>query len=210
MSATRIKICGITRLGDAEVAVAAGADAIGLVFYAPSPRAVDLQVAQEIAQSVPAFVTVVGLFVDASAETVEQTLASVPLDLLQFHGAETQAFCSQFKRPWIKALRMKSGIDLAQLSANYAQARGILLDTWKEGVPGGTGTVFDWSLASGQLPAPIILAGGLTPENVRTAIDTVKPFAVDVSGGVESAPGIKDAQKIERFISAVRGADERL
>lgn len=205
MSVVRSKICGITRVEDALAAVAAGADAIGLVFYARSPRAVTVEQARQIVAALPPFVTTVGLFVDIERAELQQILADVPLDLLQFHGDESLAQCEGHGRPYIKALRVKPGDDLVALMAQYPSASGILLDTYVEGVPGGTGLAFDWSLVPQALPKPVILAGGLTPENVAAAIAAVKPYAVDVSGGVEASKGIKDADKVRAFIREVRG-----
>ena len=203
MSVVRSKICGITRIEDALIAAEAGADAIGLVFYAKSPRAVSIQQARDIVAALPAFVTTVGLFVNASREELNDVLAGVALDLLQFHGYETPAECESYQRPYIKALRVKPGDDIAQLAAPYAKARGILLDTYMPGIPGGTGAAFDWSLVPRDLPQPVILAGGLSADNVQAAIEKVRPYAVDVSGGVEADKGIKDAAKIRAFMQAV-------
>lgn len=203
MSVVRSKICGITRIEDALIAAEAGADAIGLVFYAKSPRAVSIQQARDIVAALPAFVTTVGLFVNASREELSDVLAGVALDLLQFHGDETPAECECYQRPYIKALRVKPGDDIAQLAAPYAKARGILLDTYVPGIPGGTGAAFDWSLVPRDLPQPVILAGGLSAGNVQAAIEQVRPYAVDVSGGVEADKGIKDAAKIRAFMQAV-------
>lgn len=205
MTAVRIKICGITRVDDALAAVAAGADAIGLVFYARSPRAVSIEQARAIVAALPPFVTSVGLFVDMGRAELESVLARVPLDLLQFHGDEPPERCEGFKRPYIKALRVKAGDDIAAEVNRYASAQGVLLDTYVEGVPGGTGEAFDWSLVPQGLSKPLILAGGLHPDNVATAVAQVRPYAVDVSGGVEASKGIKDAQKIDAFIRAARG-----
>lgn len=204
MPVVRSKICGITRIEDALAAVEAGADAIGLVFYAKSPRAVSVQQARTIIAALPPFVTTVGLFVDASRCELGEILDAVPLDLLQFHGDETPAACDGFHRPYIKALRVKPGDDIAAQVALYKNASGVLLDTYVPGIPGGTGEAFDWSLVPAQLSKPVILAGGLTVENVAQAITQVRPYAVDVSGGVESAKGIKDASKINAFMQAVR------
>jgi len=204
LSAVRSKICGITRIEDALVAAEAGADAIGLVFYAKSPRAVTIQQARAIIAALPPFVTTVGLFVDASRCELNEILEAVPLDLLQFHGDEAPAACDGYHRPYIKALRVKRGDDIAAQVAQYSKASGILLDTYVAGVPGGTGAAFDWSLVPQDLPKPVILAGGLTPQNVRAAIQQVRPYAVDVSGGVEASKGIKDAEKIRAFISEVQ------
>lgn len=189
------------------MAAASGADAIGLVFYAGSPRAVGLEQAAEIAAAVPPFVTVVALFVDEPVELVERTLQRVPVDLIQFHGEETPAFCRQFARPWVKALRVRPGLDIRSACEQYGGARGVLLDSWQQGVPGGTGRTFDWALAPHDLPLPVVLAGGLNAGNVGAAIARLRPAAVDVSGGVESAPGIKDRTKIARFVAAVRAVD---
>lgn len=204
MGAVRSKICGITRPEDAIVAAQAGADAIGLVFYAPSPRAVNVQQAREIIRALPPFVTVVGLFVNASACEINETLDSVPLDLLQFHGDESPEQCSGYHRPYIKALRVRPGDNLEAACERYSSASGLLLDAFVEGVPGGTGLAFDWNLVPAALPKPIILAGGLTPENVSEAIERVRPFGVDVSGGVELSKGIKDAHRVQAFVKAVR------
>lgn len=206
MSVVRSKICGITRLEDARVAVAAGADAIGFVFYAKSPRAVTIEQAQAIIAQLPPFVTTVGLFVDMPREQLSQLLQQVPLDLLQFHGDETPAQCEGFARPYIKALRVQPGDDIASQVAAYTSASGVLLDTFVSGVPGGTGQAFDWSLVPQGLEMPIILAGGLTPDNVEAAIRQVRPYAVDVSGGVEASKGIKDSSKVQAFVHAVRSA----
>jgi len=206
LSVVRSKICGITRIEDALVAVEAGADAIGLVFYAKSPRAVSIVQARAIIAALPAFVTTVGLFVNASRCELNETLDALSLDLLQFHGDELASECESYQRPYIKALRVKPGDDIARLAAPYAGARGILLDTYVPGVPGGTGAAFDWRLVPETLPQPVILAGGLTVENVCAAIEQVRPYAVDVSGGVELSKGIKDAAKVRAFLQAVRHA----
>jgi phosphoribosylanthranilate isomerase len=203
---TRIKICGITRPEEARVAVDSGADAIGLVFYGKSPRCVDAERAAQIVAVVPPFVTVVALFVDELAANIARILDRVPVDMIQFHGEEQASFCRRFGRPWIKALRVRDGLDLAQSCHAYEGARGILLDNWEAGVPGGTGKSFDWGLAESALPLPVVLAGGLNEENVRAAMARIGPAAVDVSGGVEQSPGIKDAGKVKRFVAAVRAA----
>lgn len=205
MTSVRVKICGITRVEDALAAAAVGADAIGLVFYAKSPRAVSAEQAQAIVAALPPFVTTVGLFVDIERAELQRILASVPLDLLQFHGDESAEQCEGFNRPYIKALRVKAGDDIAAQVDRYPGAKGILLDTYVEGVPGGTGEAFDWSLVPEGLNKPVILAGGLHPDNVALAVAQVRPYAVDVSGGVEASKGIKDAQKIGAFIRAARG-----
>jgi len=206
MSNVRSKICGITRIEDALAAAEAGADAIGFVFYAKSPRAVDVRQARAIIAELPPFVTTVGLFVNASRCELNEILEVVPLDLLQFHGDETPQDCEGYHRPWIKALRVRPGDDLEAACQLYAGARGILLDTYVAGVPGGTGEAFDWSLVPAHLSKPIILAGGLSADNVGQAIAQVRPYAVDVSGGVEQAKGIKDAAKIDAFMQAVKQA----
>ncbi|UZT80980.1 phosphoribosylanthranilate isomerase [Ectopseudomonas chengduensis] len=206
MTVVRSKICGITRIEDALAAVEAGADAIGLVFYGKSPRAVSIEQAAAIVQALPPFVTSVGLFVDMPRDQLQQLLQRLPLDLLQFHGDESPADCEGHGRPYIKALRVRPGEDVAAAMAPYAGARGILLDTFVEGVPGGTGASFDWSLVPENAAKPIILAGGLDAGNVATAIRQVRPYAVDVSGGVEASKGIKDAGKIRAFVRAVRDA----
>jgi len=205
--ATAVKICGITRPEDALAAARAGAHAIGLVFYAKSPRHVTPARAAEIIRVLPPFVTTVGLFVDATAEEVRAALAEAPVGLLQFHGDETPEFCRQFKRPYVKAVRVKAGVDLLQYAQDYHDAKALLLDAYVEGLHGGSGAAFDWSLIPRGLPLPVILSGGLTPENVTEAVRRVRPSAVDVSSGVESAKGIKDAQKIAAFIKGVRNAD---
>lgn len=206
MSVVRSKICGITRVEDALLAAEAGADAIGLVFYAKSPRAVDVRRAREIVAALPPFVTTVGLFVDMPRGELNGILEAVPLDLLQFHGDETPADCAGYHRPYIKALRVRPGEDIAARCAGYPQAAGILLDTFVPGVPGGTGEAFDWSLVPESPGCPIVLAGGLTPDNVAAAICQVRPWAVDVSGGVEAGKGIKDAARVRAFLAAVRAA----
>jgi phosphoribosylanthranilate isomerase len=206
VTVVRSKICGITRIEDALAAVEAGADAIGLVFYGKSPRAVSIEQAAAILQALPPFVTSVGLFVDMPRDELQQLLQRLPLDLLQFHGDESPADCEGHGRPYIKALRVRPGEDVAAAMAPYAGARGILLDTFVEGVPGGTGASFDWSLVPENAAKPIILAGGLDAGNVATAIRQVRPYAVDVSGGVEASKGIKDAGKIRAFVRAVRDA----
>ncbi|MFN9527394.1 MAG: phosphoribosylanthranilate isomerase [Pseudomonadaceae bacterium] len=206
VTVVRSKICGITRIEDALAAVEAGADAIGLVFYGKSPRAVSIEQAAAILQALPPFVTSVGLFVDMPRDELQQLLQRLPLDLLQFHGDESPADCEGHGRPYIKALRIRPGEDVAAAMAPYAGAQGILLDTFVEGVPGGTGASFDWSLVPEDAAKPIILAGGLDAGNVATAIRQVRPHAVDVSGGVEASKGIKDAGKIRAFVRAVRDA----
>ena len=207
---TRIKICGITRAEDALAAARSGADAIGLVFYQRSPRRVSVAQAEQLAEALPPFVSLVGLFVNAEAAFVRKVLASVPLDLLQFHGDETPEYCAQFDRPYLKAIRVKAGVDLLQCASDFRSAKGLLLDAHVEGIPGGTGTAFDWTLIPKQLPSPVILSGGLDAENVATAIKQVRPYAVDVSSGVEAGKGIKDAAKVAAFINEVKQIDLQL
>lgn len=201
---TRIKICGINHRDDALKAVEFGADAIGIIFVEKSPRYTSLTEARVIAESMPPFVTVVGLFMDSSAKEVKDALKVVPLNLLQFHGDESPEYCDQFGMPYIKVLRMRENVNVVAFAQDYPNAAGILLDTYKKGVGGGTGHTFDWNLIPKDVPLPLILAGGLTPENVASAVETVKPYAVDVSSGVESEPAIKDHKKIEQFIKEVQ------
>lgn len=202
---TRVKICGITRPSDAAAAAGAGADAIGLVFYGPSPRAVGIAEARAIVAALPPFVTRVGLFVDAAPEEIERVLASVALDVLQFHGHETPEDCGRYGRPYLKAIAMSEGVDPRAAEVRYAAAQGLLVDTYEKGRPGGTGRVFNWDLVPMGLVKPVILAGGLSPENVAEAVARVRPYAVDVSGGVESAPGIKDERRMQEFCRRARG-----
>ena len=204
---TRIKICGITRVEDALAVVDAGADAIGLVFYARSPRALTIAQAAEIAAAVPPFVTLVGLFVNADADSVREALRQVPLGLLQFHGDETEPQCQQFDHPYIKAIRMRPEVDRETLSSVYMSAQALLLDAYTPGTYGGTGEQFSWQRIPADLARPIVLAGGLDADNVAAAIAQVHPYAVDVSGGVEAAKGIKDAGRIHAFIRAAQQAD---
>lgn len=201
----RIKICGLTRVEDLEQAVHAGADALGLVFYPPSPRFVDLPTAARLARAVPPFVTLVGLFVNADPAVVRATLAAVPMHLLQWHGDEDEAYCRQFDRPYIKAARVRPGIDLLQYAAGFPSAQAILLDAFVDGYGGG-GKVFDWSLVPRSLGKPLILSGGLDADNVGEAVRRVQPDAVDVSSGVEASKGIKDPEKIRAFVAAVKTA----
>ena len=213
---TRIKICGITRVEDALAAAHCGADAIGLVFYERSPRHVGIAQAAQLAAALPPFVSAVGLFVNAEAALVREVLAQVPLDLLQFHGDESPEYCAQFGKPYIKAIRVKAGVDLLQCASDFRGAKGLLLDAHVEGVPGGTGATFDWTLIPKDLPLPVILSGGLDAENIAAGIEQVRPYAVDVSSGVEASKGIntqkgiKDAAKVARFIQEIRQADVRL
>lgn len=204
--AVRVKICGVTRLQDLHAACDAGADALGFVFFEKSPRHLTIAAAAALVREVPPFVQSVGLFVNADPAFIAAVLAAVPLDLLQFHGDETPAECARFGRPYIKALRVKQDTDLLKCAAGFDAARGLLLDAFVPGVPGGTGERFDWGLIPANLPKPVILSGGLTPDNVAEAVRTVRPWAVDVSSGVEAAKGIKDAHKIARFIAKAKEA----
>jgi len=204
---TRIKICGITRPEDALRAAELGADAIGLIFYAGSARHVTAARAREVIDRLPPFVTTVGLFVDAPRAEVDAVLSVVPLDLLQFHGDETPAYCEGFDRPYIKAIAAAPGVDLLQSAGFHAKARALLVDAYVPGVAGGTGVQADWSAIPRNLPIPVVLAGGLHAGNVSEAIRTVQPWAVDVSSGVEQSRGIKDHNKMAAFVRGVRDAD---
>lgn len=204
---TRVKVCGITRVADALVAAEAGADAIGLVFYPPSPRHIDIGQAAQIVRALPPFVTTVALFVNAEDRVIADVVREVGVDLLQFHGDETPAFCARHGRPWLRALRMRPDIDLRQEAGSFAAARGLLLDAYRPGVPGGTGDTFDWQRVPQDLAPRVIIAGGLDPANVGAAVRALRPYAVDVSGGVEADKGIKDPDKIRAFIDEVRRAE---
>lgn len=199
----RVKVCGITRVEDVAAAAAAGVDAIGLVFYPPSPRCVSAERAAALVAAVPPLLTVVGLFVDADPGEVEAVLSRVSLDQLQFHGDEPRSYCESFQRPYLKAVRVREGVDLHRVAHEHPRARALLLDTYRAGVPGGTGETFDWSLIPAQLERPLVLAGGLDPANVAAAVCAVRPAAVDVSGGVEVAKGVKDAALIREFMRGV-------
>lgn len=203
---TRVKICGITRVEDAIIAIEAGCDAIGLVFYRPSSRYVSLEKAAEIVANIPPFVSVVGLFVDAEPSEIKEVLKRVRLDLLQFHGDEAPEECHQYGMPYMKAIRVKADTNLLQYAEDFKQAKALLLDAFIEGVPGGTGQTFDWNIIPKTLSMPVVLAGGLTPENISLALKQVQPYAVDVSGGVEINKGIKDAAKIAAFMRGVSHA----
>ena len=214
MNIPRVKICGITRPDDGRHAARAGADAIGLVFYPPSPRYVSPRQAADIVAALPPFVTTVGLFVDAPPEQIAALLEQVPLDMLQFHGDESPEYCAAFQRPWIKALRMRDGVDPRAEAERYgaAGARGLLVDSYVPGVPGGTGERFDWDRLPANPSLPLVLAGGLDPANVAEAVRRVRPWAVDVSGGVEvigvdgrRQGGIKDPAAVSAFVRAARG-----
>lgn len=200
---TRIKICGITRPEDALAAARLGADAIGLVFYQPSPRAVTPAQAREIVTALPPFVTAVALFLDAGPELVEEVLATVPVGMLQFHGRESPAFCRHFGRPYLKAVPMGSEADTMAYARRYPDAAGFLLDSHEAGQAGGSGHAFDWARVPAGLGAPLILAGGLAAGNVAEAVRAVRPYAVDVSSSVESVPGVKDPGRMAAFIDEV-------
>ena len=200
---TRVKICGITRIEDAIAAAQAGADAIGFVFDPKSPRHVHPDQALKIARALPPFITIVGLFVNAAPDTIEGVLSHVPLDLIQFHGNEKPEQCRRYHRSYIKAIHMKPDVDLREMARLYSDATGLLLDTYVADVAGGSGQAFDWSRIPSDIGKSVILAGGLTPENVGDAVRRVHPYAVDVSSGVEQSKGVKDANKISAFIEAV-------
>lgn len=207
---TRIKICGIREPAMARAAAEAGADAVGLVFHAPSPRAVDVEAAREVALAVPPFVTVVGLFVNRDAQDVRDIAARVPLGLLQFHGDEPPEYCGGFGLPWMKAIRVGAGVDLIECDRRYSRAAALLLDAQVPGQFGGTGTPFDWSMVPPSLARPVVVSGGLDAGNVGRAIRALRPWAVDVSSGVEGARGVKDPARIEEFVRSVRDADARI
>ncbi len=198
----RIKVCGVTSVADARAVALSGADSIGLMFYEKSPRHVTIRQAAEIVRSLPPFISVVGLFVDADDVDIENVLSNVPLTLLQFHGNETESQCSRWGHRYIKAFRVKPDVSVSEMVAPYFSASGYLLDSYRKGVPGGTGEKFDWQLVPDNLDKPVILAGGLEPGNVAEAIRQVRPYAVDVSSGVESSPGFKDQKKVNAFIKA--------
>jgi len=206
---TRIKICGLTREEDVDAAVAAGADALGFVFYPPSPRYVAAQRAVELVRRIPPFVEVVGLFVNEAPEVVQAACTVLPISLLQFHGDEDATYCRQFSRPYLRAARVRPELDLVEFAGSFPDARGLLLDAFVEGYGGG-GHVFDWTLIPPDLPGFLVLSGGLTAANVGDAIRRVRPVAVDVSSGVEMSKGIKDHSKIAAFVAAVRKADESI
>lgn len=200
----RVKVCGITRGEDAQAAIRYGADAVGFVFWPRSARYIDPAVAAKITASIPPFIVAVGVYVDPDVAWVEETIRVARLSLLQFHGDETPEFCNQFSLPYIKAIRVKSDTDLLQYAKRYRGTSGLLLDTYAAEMPGGTGHTFDWQLIPSQLPLPLILSGGLNPDNVVSAIRQTKPWAVDVSSGVEASKGIKDEKKIFAFMQGVK------
>lgn len=205
---TRVKVCGLTTVENALAVEACGVDAIGLVFYPPSPRWIAPKQAKDVAAALGPLTLKVGLFVNPTAEFVEQVLAQVSLSALQFHGEETEAFCASFGRPYFKALRMRDDLDAEALMAGYPSASGFLLDAYKAGVPGGTGEAFDWARVPKKPVKPLLLAGGLTPTNVAEAIAQTQVYGVDLSGGVESAPGLKDIEKVRLLMAQVRKADQ--
>lgn len=207
MTRTRVKICGITRQQDALEAISAGADALGFVFYAPSPRAVLPMQVQAITALLPPFVSKVGLFVNASASEVREAIVTAGLDCLQFHGDESADYCTQFNLPYYKAIRVKPGVNLIQCELDFTSATALLLDTYSEKAVGGTGEAFDWSVIPAGMQKPLVLAGGLNPDNVTQAMHQVHPYALDVSGGVEAEKGIKSAQKIAAFMQQVMQCD---
>lgn len=200
---TRVKICGFTRPDNARLAVQLGVDAIGLVFYPPSPRFVGVEQARAIVEGLPPFLTVVGLFVDEEPARVRAILEAVRIDRLQFHGDEPPDYCAQFRVSYIKSIRMRTGTDLAQVASDYAGADALLLDVDDPAAKGGTGTRFDWSMIAPDCPLPLILAGGLDPGNAAEALRRVRPYALDVSSGVESAKGVKDPDKMAAFLKEV-------
>jgi phosphoribosylanthranilate isomerase len=204
---TRVKVCGITRESDALAAAEHGADAIGFIFWRPSPRFLEAERAGAIAALLPPFVTPVCVFVNPTAEEVRAALRRVPSAMLQFHGEEPREFCGQFGCRYIKAVRMRPGLDLIKYTAQYADAAGWLIDAFDESTYGGTGAPFDWNLLPPMPGKPWILSGGLTVSNVGAALRRLRPWGVDVSSGVETAKGIKDAQLIAAFVSGVRDAD---
>ena len=207
MQTTRIKFCGITRSEDMATAVSLGVNALGFVFCSPSPRALDIGVAQKLLSNCPPFITRVGLFMDQEASTIKDILAHVPLDLIQFHGSESESFCASFKRPYIKSIAMRAGQANA-LFEQYPSAQALLLDSNDLGQPGGSGEVFDWQSIPTQVNKPVVLAGGLNADNVAAAIKQVRPYAVDVSSGIESDKGVKDKIKMKQFVKAVRATYE--
>lgn len=204
---TRIKICGFTNADDAIRAAELGVDAIGLVFYPPSPRHVSISTAFEIVKALPAFVTVVALFVDEEEAKIREVLSSVSVDCIQFHGDEIAAQCRLYNKPYMKAIRMKPELDVIKLAEEYYDASALLLDAYHPGIKGGSGSQFDWDLIPSECALPVILAGGLQVDNAKQAVQQVKPYALDVSSGVESSKGIKDVAKMAAFIQAIKEGD---
>ena len=204
---TRVKICGFTRAQDALCAARLGVDALGLVFYPPSPRNVSIEQAIEIVRALPAFISVVALFVNEQEQGIRDVLANVSIDLIQFHGDESAEYCRSFGKPYVKAVRMQKDIDIASLAKEYHDAHGLLLDAYHADAKGGTGRLFDWGMIPAKCPLPVILAGGLEPANAGLAVKTVKPYALDVSSGVETSKGIKDIAKMSAFVNEVYQSD---
>lgn len=204
---TRVKICGITREADASAAVEYGADALGFVFYPGSPRHIDIEQAAELVAALPPFVASVALFMDAEADYVREVLAAVPIDLLQFHGSESPEFCASFDRPYIKSVPMGGGVNPSEYAARYRESRGFLLDSNAVGQAGGTGHTFDWSEVPDLGGRPLVLAGGLNPDNVADGVRALRPWAVDVSSGVEADKGLKDHARMQRFIEEIKRVD---
>jgi len=204
---TRLKICGFTQVHDAVTAANFGVDAIGLVFYPPSPRNVSIDQALEIVRALPAFVTVVALFVDEQDARIREVLSKVPIDCIQFHGDEAGEVCGIYNKPYLKAIRMKPALNVMETADQYRDASALLLDAYHPGIKGGSGSQFDWGLIPKEFSLPIVLAGGLQVDNAKLAIETVRPYALDVSSGVESSKGIKDVAKMAAFIQAIREGD---
>ncbi len=204
---TRVKICGFTQADDAVAAANLGVDAIGLVFYPPSPRHVSIEQAKKIIQALPAFVSVVALFVDEQEVQIRNVLEQLPIDCLQFHGDESAEACRLYNKPYMKALRVKPELDIMATAEEYQDAAALLLDAYHPGIKGGSGSQFDWNLIPENCPLPVVLAGGLQVDNARQAVETVKPYALDVSSGVESSKGIKDVAKMAAFIQAIKEGD---
>ncbi len=204
---TRVKICGFTQAKDAVVAANLGVDAIGLVFYSPSPRCVSIEQAKEIVEALPAFVTVVALFVDEQESQIRKVLSHVSIDCIQFHGDESAAACRVYNKPYMKAIRMKPGLDIRDIARQYNDATALLLDAYHPGIKGGSGSQFDWDLIPEDCSLPVVLAGGLQLDNVRQAIQSVKPYALDVSSGVEAEKGVKDVAKMTAFIQQINEGD---
>lgn len=204
---TRVKICGFTQVEDAVAAANLGVDAIGLVFYPPSPRHVSIEQAEKIVNALPAFVTVVALFVDEQEAQIREVLKKVSIDCIQFHGDESSEACRLYGKPYMKAIRMKQGMDVMEIAANYHDASAILLDAYHPGIKGGSGSQFDWDLIPENCSLPIVLAGGLQVDNAKQAVQSVRPYALDVSSGVEAGKGIKDVAKMAAFIQQINESD---
>jgi phosphoribosylanthranilate isomerase len=207
MMRTRVKICGFTQAKDAVAAANLGVDAIGLVFYPPSPRHVSIEQAKEIVAALPAFVTVVALFVDEQASQIREVLSRVSIDCIQFHGNESVDACRVYNKPYMKAIRMKPGLDVMEIARHYNDAAALLLDAYHPGIKGGSGSQFDWDLIPEDCPLPVVLAGGLQVDNVKQAIQSVKPYALDVSSGVEAEKGVKDVARMAAFIQQINEGD---